>query len=159
AVDVSVAAPKVDGVESIEMPIELFNAANAHLWGAKLKLEPAPDARWKGSLALEKIGEPKQQHRLELNLRHAALGIDYKEKIFFGPQDAKIQTYGLKSLGTFPRRKEILTIGLGGLAGREVQELPLTIKIQDAEGNVIADRQSPLRPKAEPLLEQVDVTP
>jgi hypothetical protein len=157
--DVTVGAPKVEGLESIEVPIELFNAANALLWGAKVKLERAPDGRWNGRLALEKIAEPKKQHRLELSLRSAPMGIEYQERIFFGAPDARIQTYGLKSLGGFPRQKHAFTIGLGGFPARELQELPLSIKIQDFEGNVIADRQAPLRPAVEPELHQVDVTP
>src|SRR5439155_5868086 len=158
-VEVTVTIPPVDGVESMEVPIELFDAANALLWGAKVKLDVAPDRHWKGRLVLEKIKHPKQQHRLELSLRNASLGIEYKERIFFGASDAKIQTYGMKSLGSYPRQKQVFTLGLGSFPARELQEMPLSIKIQDAEGNVVADRQAPLRPAIEPRLHQVDVTP
>jgi hypothetical protein len=159
AVDVTAEGPEAPGLGPLEAPIELFDAAQALLWGAKVKLEQAPDKRWKGRLALEKIADPKKQHRLELRLRSGPLGIEYKERIFFGPEVSKIQTYGLRSLGIFPRLKETLTIGLGAFPPKELQEIPLSIKIQDADGNVVADRQTPLRPRVEPSLHQVDVTP
>jgi hypothetical protein len=159
AVDVTVEAPRVEGLPSVELPIELFDAAHALLWGAKLKLEPASERRWKGRLVLEKVGEPRKQHLLELKLRNDLLGVEYKERIFFGPQDSRIQTYGVKSLGSFPGLKQFFTIGLGAFPSKELQEIPLSIKIQDADGNVIADRQTPLRPATEPQLLQADVTP
>jgi hypothetical protein len=101
----------------------------------------------------------QKQHPLELSLRNEALGVEYKERIFFGAAESKVQTYGLKSLGSYPGQKQIFTIGLGAFPAKELQEMALTLKIQDAEGNVVADRQTAVRPAAEPLLHQADVTP
>jgi hypothetical protein len=158
-VEVTVNVARIEGVESMEVPIELHDAANASLGVAKVKLDLAPERGWKGRLALENVKDLKKQHRLELSLRQPSLGIDYKERIFFGDANAKIQSYGLKSLGTYPRQKQAFTIGLGAFPARDLQEMVLTIKLQDADSNVIADRQSALRPAIEPQLHQVDVTP
>ena len=157
--EVTLDVARIEGLESIEVPIELFDAASASLGGAKVKLASAPERGWKGLLALEKVKDPRKQHHVDLVLRHAALGIEYKERIFFGAPDAKIQSYGLKSLGIYPRQKQLFTIGLGAFPARDLQEMALTTKLQDAEGNVIADRQSPLRPTTQPQFVQVDVTP
>ena len=156
---VTVDWPAAEGVKELSGPVNLYDAANKRIWQSKITLAVAAERPWKASLPIEKIEDPKKQYRIELELRSAELELVHRSQLYFGPETAQVQTYGLVEEGVFPNHKAYLTLTLNAFAGKELKEIPVALVVRDAEDNVTLNRQTTVTPENKPQHHRLEITP
>jgi len=158
--EIAVTAESKAERKEILVPIDLWDAQEVLLQRTALKVSAAGPGSWKGSFPLEKVEQPKKQHRLVVAVLDDELGLDHREDIFFSADpSAKVQGYGLLSEGAYPARKVYFTLGLAAFQDRQLRDIPASLVLRDSDDNVVFSRQMALRPSDQAQRHRLDVTP
>ena len=129
-------------VPEIAVPIALFDAADKPIWQAVVKVPATGERPWRAQWRIDKIEDPKKQHRLDVSLRDQMLGIDYRERIYFADEAATVQTHAFQAQGIFPNRRVTFVLGLAGFKGQDLRSIPVTVALRDGDDNAVLSQSA-----------------
>ncbi len=157
--EVRIQADGKSELKEIQVPLELFDAKNFRVWSAPLKVPVTAEKTWTARLPMPITKDLGKQHRLHTQLLLPNLNLDYTEDVNFSSEKPIVQSFGLRTLGTFPQRKVYFTLELQGFKGTEFRDVPVNLTLRDGEENQVLSRVGTIRPANESRQHLLDVTP
>jgi len=163
-VEVSVTGAVPEGVEGLKGPVRFYNAKGELLWPghretAEIEVPLTGPGPYTGRVELQHLADPKQQHRVDLELRHSGLELDYQETLYFNPPGQQLRTWGLLRQYAFPAHKVYYRVGLAAFRGKDLREIPVVLRLTDADANEIMSTTEVIQPAHKPRIHYLDVSP
>ncbi len=161
AIEVTAPRPAPEAEQVLKLPLAVQAATTEDvLWRTQVEVPLTGEPPWRADIALAGgITNRAMRGRIMLQGRRAELGIDYHETLTVERADAALQTYGYRHNGVFPEHTVHLTCGIAGFRTDTQREVPVALRLSDAEGNLVLDTLVAVQPERTNTWHALDVTP